>query len=109
MVEYFRDGGFPMWLILIAALATVVLAALARKQERSRVLFGGAFAEVVLGMLGMALGMVAVSKGVAHFPDKAAATAQGLGELANNGSFGAAFATLLGIGAIVTRNRDQVA
>ena len=68
----------------------------------------GAFASVVLGMLGMAMGMVAVSKGVAHFPDKGAAVAEGLGELSNNGSFGAILATVLGIAAMLTRTRTQV-
>ena len=109
MFEYFRNGGFVMWWMLIVALGTLVVAAVRKKEHRSRVLSCGAFASVVLGMLGMALGMVAVSKGVANFPDKAAAVAEGLGELSNNGSFWAILAALLGIGAIVTRNRSQLA
>ena len=111
MIEYFRNGGYPMWLMLFAAIGTVVFAAVRKREDRSSVLFGGAFACVVLGLFGLAIGMVAVAKAVPRFPEieRGGIVAQGLYELANNGSFGAALATILGIGAILTRKPVQVA
>ncbi len=108
MIEYFRNGGFTRWWLLAAAVGTVGIAVYRKKDARSRVLSCGAFACVVLGMMGMAMGMVAVSNGVHRIEgDKGLLVAQGLGELSNNGSFGAILATLLGIASLVTRKPAQ--
>jgi uncharacterized membrane protein YfcA len=112
MVEYFRAGGFTMWFILFAAIATIVGAVIRSKdRERrgdcARVFFFGAFACLALGVLGMSFGMVAVANYVARFPDRASATAQGLGELSTNGSFGAAWAMLFGLAGVATAPKRE--
>ena len=100
MITYFQDGGYGMFLILIAALASVAVAVARKGSARSRALWLGSYACMVCGVFGMATGMMAVSAHVGHFADKGAAVAQGLGELSNNGTFAAACATLLGIAAL---------
>lgn len=100
MMEYFRDGGWGMWGILIAAIATVAVTFLRPKEKRVGTLMGGCIAVLVAGMMGMATGMEAVSAHYMKFPDKVEALGQGLGELANNGTFAAILAALLGVGAL---------
>jgi hypothetical protein len=104
MLQYMRNGGFPMWVMLIAAIGAVVLAFTRDRRDRSSVLFGGAFLAIVLGFGGMSLGMVMVST---HYegPNHAAVIAAGLGEIANDGTFGAGLALALGIAGIVARER----
>jgi hypothetical protein len=101
MMEYMRDGGWGMWGILIAAIATVAVTATRPKERRVAALMGGCIAVLMMGMLGMATGMVAVSHGYQKFPDKVEALAVGLGELSNNGTFAGGLVALLGIAAIV--------
>ncbi|MGZ3424944.1 MAG: hypothetical protein ACXVEF_30065 [Polyangiales bacterium] len=107
MVDYFRAGGFTMWFILFAAIATVALAAIRGKDERSRILFLGAFACLAFGVLGMSFGMVAVAKYVARFPDRVGAVAEGLGELSTNGSFGSLWALAFGVGGVATATKRE--
>ena len=90
-----------MWGILIAAIATVAVTFLRPKEKRVGTLMGGCIAVLMMGMMGMATGMEAVSVGYAKFPDKVDAVAQGLGELANNGTFAAILVTVLGLLAVV--------
>ena len=102
-MNYFRDGGFGMWLMLAGFLATVVIAVVRPRVARPGILAVGCIAQVILGMLGMATGMLAVAHYFTRNPDaNAAVVAQGLGELANNGTFGATLAAILGIAALVT-------
>lgn len=96
MMEYMRNGGFMMWVMLIGAIATVVVAAVWR-QRRTRVLTIGSVVELGLGLFGMALGLSMASGGFVRFPDKVVALGTGLGELANNGTFAAALAGLLAL------------
>ncbi len=101
MMEYFRDGGWGMWGILIAAIATVAVTFLRPKEKRVGSLMGGCIAVLMAGMMGMATGMEAVSAQYGKFPDKVEALGMGLGELANNGTFAATLAGLLGLVALV--------
>jgi hypothetical protein len=72
------------------------------------VLGAGSFLAVIQGLLGMSLGMTAVSVKYTRFPDHTAAIAEGLGELSNNGIFGASLA--LGVAALaVHRAAPRVA
>jgi hypothetical protein len=107
MFEYMRNGGFMMWVMLVAAIAAGVLATTRPRGERCAVLFGGAFLSLLLGVLGLSLGLVAVST---HYPgppiEHPAIIAAGLGELANNGTFAAMLAGLLGLAALMTRLRE---
>jgi hypothetical protein len=106
MFQFMRNGGFMMWVMLIVAIGAAVVAVARDRRERSTVLFAGAFLSLLLGVLGMSLGLVAVST---HFPGPArehpAIIAAGLGELANDGTFGASLAGLLGIAALLTKTR----
>lgn len=101
MVRYFQEGGFGMWLILFIALAGATTALFAKGERRCRALWIGSYGSLVAGVLGMAAGMVAVSKNVGRYADKGAAVAEGLGELSNNGSFAAILATVLAVAAVV--------
>ncbi len=108
MFEYMRNGGFMMWVMLVVAIGAGVLAVARNERDRATTFFAGSFLSLLLGMLGMALGMVAVST---HFPGPAlehpAIIAAGLGELANNGTFAATLAGILGVAALVTRTRER--
>ena len=104
-MDYMRNGGMGMWLMLITALIVAGLAATRPREARSGVLAKGCVVILMQGMLGMATGMMAVSAKYDRFPDKTAAIAEGLGELANNGTFSAILFTLLGIAALVTQVR----
>jgi hypothetical protein len=109
MMEFMRNGGYAMWVMLVTAVAVAVLAATRKGESRPRVLGAGCVALIIEGILGLSTGMYAVSAKYVLFPDKVDAIAQGLGELANNGTFSAALATLLGIAAIVLRRNPAAA
>jgi CHASE2 domain-containing sensor protein len=109
MMEFFRNGGWSMWLLLVTAVASGAYAAAAAPSRRSAVLGGAVILLLIEGMFGLSLGMIAVSHGVEHFPDKAAAIAVGLGELANNGIFAAGLALVLGAAALATRRPSSPA
>ena len=101
-MDYMREGGWGMWALLITALFVTGWAAAGPKEARSRALSIGCMVVLMEGMLGMATGMMVVSRKYELFADKSAAIAGGLGELANNGTFAAVLFTLLGIGALLT-------
>ena len=95
MMDFMRAGGFSMWLMLVAAIATLAVAFTRARDKRQGILFGGAVISIALGMLGMSTGMVAVAQNFNSFPDKVAALGEGLGELSNNGTFAVILAFLL--------------
>lgn len=102
-MNYFRDGGFGMWLMLASFLATVVVAIVRPRVARPGIFTVGCIAQLIEGMFGMAMGMMAVAHYVGRNPDATAQiVGQGLGELANNGTFGAGLASTLGIAALLT-------
>ena len=105
MVEYFRNGGFVMWVMLIAAIASAGIAATRSKQQRAKVLVVGSVTSIALGLLGISFGMMAVSRYAARVGDKMSASlvAEGLGELSNNGTFAVLLAAMLALGAFLTR------
>lgn len=107
MMEYMAEGGWGMWLMLISTIAVAVIAAMRGKKARPPILLAGCILVIIESILGMATGMVAVSQKYDKFPDKLDAVATGLGELSNNGTFGAALALALGIAAVVTHLRLQ--
>jgi hypothetical protein len=104
-MDYFRDGGWGMWALLIIFCFSAGLAAARPKALRSGILSKGAVAVVAAGLLGMATGMKAVSAHVGSFPDKAEAIGIGLGELANNGTFSFILFTILGVASLATAPR----
>jgi hypothetical protein len=106
MMNFMNEGGYAMWLMLVSALTVVGVGATRAAEKRAGVFRAGVILLLIEGMLGMATGM----KAVAHFasqptfaqlPNQAALVAEGLGELSNNGIFGAALALLLGVLALV--------
>jgi hypothetical protein len=101
MLNYMREGGFGMWLLLAAALVTCGLAATRTARARPAILVAGCITSLMLGLLGLSLGLAAVSAQYGRFPDPVAAIGQGLGELSHNGTFAAALAALQGIAALV--------
>ena len=111
MMNYFREGGFPMWVMLLVFVGTVVLAVARGAAKRSRVLGVGAIVQIGLGLMGVSLGLEAVSDGFRRYPgDHTEALGIGLGELANNGTFSCTLALILGVAALVSAQvRDHEA
>lgn len=109
MMDYFRDGGWNMWLLLIIFFFSAGLAAARPKAARSSILGKGAVTVAASGTLGLALGMEAVSAHLDKFPDKAEAIGVGLGELANNGTFSFVLFVILGLASLVTAPRAEKA
>jgi len=109
MMDYFRDGGMGMWLILATAIATPIFAFSRPAKTRAAVFSVGCIAALLEAVFGMATGMMAVARHAPHFPDVSRAVAIGLGELANNGTFGAGVAALLGVAALITAARGAEA
>ena len=103
MMNYIREGGFSMWLMILTTVATAALAFARRREQRPDVLLGGLLFVVLQGVLGLSTGMIAVSRSYSRFPDKTDAIAQGLGELANNGTLCFMLGTALGVATLVTR------
>lgn len=108
-MNYMHEGGFNMWLLLAVAVGSGVLAATRPRDARPAVLMAGSWLCMVLGILGLALGMEAVSAHYGRFDDPTAALGTGLGELANNGSFAAALALVLGAASAVTKRTARTA
>ncbi len=108
-MDFMREGGWNMWLILVAAIASVVIAFLKPAKERAGVLATGAIVLIGLGMFGMGTGLDAVSRNYSRFPDHVEAIGIGLGELSHNGTFAGTLAFLLGIAALVTKRLAKAA
>lgn len=109
MMDFMRAGGITMWVMLIAAIATLGIAFTRPRALRAGVLASGAVVTLGMGILGMATGMAAVSANYQRFPDKIAALGEGLGELSNNGSLAVALACVLGVVALVTKRQASAA
>ncbi len=105
MMEYMRNGGFPMWAMLITAIGVAIYGATRPKADRPGVFLAGILVSVMHGILGMATGMEAVAAGIESRPHENAGelVAMGLGELANNGTFSIGLAILFGLACLVTR------
>jgi hypothetical protein len=109
MMDYMRNGGFNMWLLLATAVGVAAFAFTRPADRRSGVLQAGVIALLAEGLFGMATGMVAVASKYPLFaaaaPDRAYLVAQGLSELSNNGTFAGILGALLGAAAVVTARR----
>lgn len=99
MIEYFREGGVTMWLLVLAAAANAAVAAL-RPAGRRSVFAIGAVLSLGLGLLGVSLGLSAVSQHFQRFPNPAVAIGIGLGELSHNGTLAVGLALLQGVAAL---------
>lgn len=109
MLNIMREGGFNMWVLLVIAIGTTALALARKGGDRGRVLVAGALAALASGMLGMATGLMAVSRNYQRFPDPVAALGEGLGELSHNGTVGALVAAVLGAWAIASLRAPKAA
>ncbi len=105
-MEFMEQGGIVMWVILAAAIASVVRAAL-KRERASEALRAGSTVVLALGVLGMAMGMKAVAAYFAAHPDAPASlSAVGMGELANNGLLGAGLFLALGLASVVAGRKS---
>lgn len=109
MMQYMCEGGGNMWGLLVVAIASFVIAFLKPAKDRPGVFGTGAIVLIAGGMFGMALGLDAVSRNYARFPDHIEAIGAGLGELSHNGTFAAVLALLLGLAALVTKRFAKAA
>jgi hypothetical protein len=108
-MDFMRAGGFNMWAMLIAAIATLAVAFTRPANKRPGILFSGAVISIALGMIGMSTGMVAVANNFHKFPDKVAALGEGLGELSNNGTFAVILAFVLFVVGLVAKRGASAA
>ena len=107
MMSFMQEGGVNMWLLLVTAIAAAGIGFTRSADRRGAFFRASATLLLIEGVFGMGLGMRAVagfagSPKFAEMTDQAALVATGLGELANNGLFGAALALLLAIAATVS-------
>lgn len=108
MMDFMREGGFPMWIMLASFIGAAALAWTRPADRRGRILALAAVWVLVQGVAGMATGIHATVRYLDRVPpaDTARILAAGLGEFANNGVFAAVLATLLGVAYVVT-TRDE--
>lgn len=102
MMQYMREGGMSMWAILVTAALAVALAAVKPAPSRPSILVTGTIATLVQGVMGMALGLLMVSRHYQRFPNPLEAIGTGIGEASHNGTFAGALAAILGVAALVT-------
>lgn len=107
MLDFFRDGGFNMWLLLFSAVATFGVAAMRKPGDRAITFLTGCIISLILAILGISLGLQMVAANYQRFPEPLAALAMGLRELSNNGIFGVLLATVQGMAAIVARMKTN--
>lgn len=105
MMTYMCEGGWAMWAMLISVIAVAALAIVRGPKARPRILLAGTILTIIESILGMATGMSAVAMHYESFADKTGSIANGMSELANNGTFGGSLALALGIAALVTYER----
>jgi len=109
-MEFMHEGGWGMWAMLVVAIGVVGYGITREKHRRPAIFAAGALVVLALGILGMTTGMEAVAAGIARqgadWPRAGHAVGLGLGELANDGTFGVALAAFLGLGALVTRPKQ---
>lgn len=103
-MEFMRNGGAAMWVMLITALSAGVAALGSGRDHRPRILAAAIAAVLAESMLGMSTGLIAVSHAAEQRGDTARLVAAGIGELANNGVLGGVLAlALLGAWLVATR------
>lgn len=95
MVEFMRNGGVAMWVMLITAFGAGVAALSNGRDHRPRILAAAMGAVVAQALLGMSTGLIAVSRAAESHRDTARLVAAGIGELANNGVLGGALTLCL--------------
>jgi len=95
-MNFMREGGFNMWLLLPFGIGSAALA-VARPGRRRVVLLGGTLLVLAAALFGLATGHYAVAGYFAANPQATAHDlAQGLRESAHNAILGPAIALLLG-------------
>ena len=100
MLDYMRDGGWTMWLMVLTAVFAGIWA-YSRPGSATRLLARASVVVLMEGMLGLASGLAAVSKHLADAPEPAKLTLVGMGELAHNGTLAAGLFLVLGTSSLV--------
>ena len=103
-MDFMRDGGFNMWLMVFAAVGSAVFAFSRDAKDRPAAMLAGCILSCILSVFGMATGMQAVAAHYDKFPEPLVAIATGLRELSNNGILGSVLAVLQGLVAWVLRS-----
>lgn len=106
MLNYVREGGYSMLLIILVAVLTAVGAAMRPAGRQREILFGGAIMALAAGMLGIASGLQAVAANFRRFSDPLEALGCGMRELSYNGVFSAMVAAALVVAALVVKQPD---
>lgn len=111
MLEFMREGGVSMWLMLAAAVVFSGLAATRPRPVRPTVLVTGCLTVLVLGMAGLGTGLAMVSRNYQRFPNPLEAVGAGIGEASHNATLAALLAAVLGAAAMVSAraNADEAA
>ncbi len=101
MMNFLRDGGVNMYVMLATALAAGVFAATRARQARAGVLVTALLAVLVQGMAGLGTSLAMVAKNYQRFPNPMEALGMGVGEASNNATFAGMLGAVLGLAALV--------
>ena len=107
-MEFLREGGVGMWLMLGTVLVVSVFAATRRGAARSRTLGAGAAMVLAEGLFSVGINLEAVAANYTKFPNPVEALGTGIGEAANAAWFASLLAVALGA-AFVARVRKDAA
>lgn len=102
-MEFMRDGGFGMWLMLATAIVLGGVAVARKGGARASLLAAGTVIILLEGLLSIGLNLEAVSAHYAQFPNPVEALGAGIGEAANAAWFASLLAAVLGVGSLASR------
>jgi hypothetical protein len=103
MIQYFQEGGWSMWAILLTAIVTSVVAGMRSGKGRASALWAGGIVAIAQGLLGISQNLATVSRYCAAHPGEnlGELIGQGIGESSHAGTFAAGVALLLGLAGYV--------
>jgi hypothetical protein len=111
-MEFMREGGLFMWVMLAVALGACAGAIARRASNGDRIAAAGAFACLSLGLVGLSMGLAMTTAAAQRFAaaERADILAIGIRESINNSVFGALLALALGAAALTLgRGRARAA
>jgi len=110
-MQFMRDGGVFMWVMLVAALVSLGLAFARRDQNGWRIAAGGAVLVLGLGVIGYSLGVGSTMKFIGSWTgaeaEKLTILTVGLRESSNNTLFSGVLAVVMSIASFILAPKGQ--
>lgn len=104
MIEFFREGGFGMWLTLIFFTAALAVAIVRRRTDGVSWALGGAVATLGSSLIGVSTGLYMTVAAAAEAGHSAEILGIGIRESVNNTVFGGILALVLATVAVSLRS-----